>query len=302
MPDLRTAKVSKTISLPGYIVDEDLLKRVDKLESEIIAGSDAGEQVAISRYLITRKRDVVEFKSSDRLLADLNESPVDIRSVSVRRTLHRESGIDVVFSNDGEIRVSGFSDNSDFQFNVERLHELLLSSSEEQSWVVRALVGLRPRYRLLLSTLLLLLSFLLLFSVFYYAYATRVGVDIDPGLIPRGNEYLQKAADALKSNDVNTKLNALLLAQLSGFENVSDVLARTRRSIIIYLAGIFVIATLLLVRKLLERLYPRAFFLFGQNRRSYSSLQSKRQIWGVAIVIGFLVNVAAGLAIAIMMR
>ncbi|MGA8501491.1 MAG: hypothetical protein WB683_08095 [Candidatus Sulfotelmatobacter sp.] len=68
------------------------------------------------------------------------------------------------------------------------------------------------------------------------------------------------------------------------------------------LAAITVALVLLVSRKIGERLYPRSFYLFGRNHRVYSSLQSKRQLWGIAIAVGFLVNVAAGVAVAVMMR
>jgi hypothetical protein len=39
------------------------------------------------------------------------------------------------------------------------------------------------------------------------------------------------------------------------------------------------------------------FFAIGRNRDVYERYQSQRQIWVVAIVIGFLINVIAGLIV-----
>jgi hypothetical protein len=302
MEEAKTTKVSKELKLPGYVVDQDLLRRVDELEVEAICATEEDKTGVPPRYVLSRRRDVLEFKSMAVLIADLNREPRDVRSLAIRRTLRRRAGIDVVFSNDGAIRISGFSNSSDFQFNVARLSELLLTSAEERAWAIRTIVFLPPKHRVLLATLLVLLSFFLLTSVGYYLYAIKIGVNIDPSLIPRGNEHLQKVADALKSTDINQKLNALLLAQLGGFQNVRDVLANTRRNIIVELSGILTLTALLFARKILGRLYPAAFFLFGHNQKIYSSLQTKRQVWGVAVLVGFIVNVAAGLAVALLLR
>lgn len=302
MEEAKTSKIYKELNISGYIVDEDLLKRVDEVCAVAIAGSEGDDKPGVPRYMVLRGRDEMVLKSLDGLVKELDRSPKNVRTVTLRRTLQRKAGIDVVLSDEGEIRISGFSRSPDFGYNVERLHELLLTSREEHSWVVRAIVDLSFVYRGLIYILLGILSVVLLVSVGYYFYATRIGVNIDPSLIPKGNEHLQKVADALKSTDLLQKLDALLLADLAGFQNVRDVLATIRREIVLLLSGVVVIAALLFARRLLKRLYPQCFFLFGQNRKVFASLQTKRQIWGVAIVIGFVVNVVAGILVAVAMR
>ena len=58
----------------------------------------------------------------------------------------------------------------------------------------------------------------------YSFYANNVGVDIDPNIIPKGNEYYIQVENALKSDDISEKINILLLAQLKSFTNVQDIL------------------------------------------------------------------------------
>ncbi len=81
-----------------------------------------------------------------------------------------------------------------------------------------------------------------------------------------------------------------------------DVLLYLRTGIFCILGGIAVCLVLAGGRKLGERLYPQSFYLFGRNQKVYSSLQSKRQVWGIAIVAGFLVNIAAGFTVALLVK
>jgi hypothetical protein len=72
---------------------------------------------------------------------------------------------------------------------------------------------------------------------------------------------------------------------------------------ILALAAIIALALILLGgRKVGERLYPQSFYLFGRNLNVYASLRGKRQMWGVAIVIGFIVNVVAGVTVALVLK
>src|ERR1700690_2036649 len=125
MEESKTSKIYKELDVPGYIVDEDLLRRVDEVCAVAISGSEGDDKAAIPRYMVLRGRDEMEFKSLDGLVRELNRPPPDIRTVTFRRTLQRNAGIDVVLSHEGEIRISGFSRSPDFGYNVERLHELL---------------------------------------------------------------------------------------------------------------------------------------------------------------------------------
>jgi hypothetical protein len=147
------------------------------------------------------------------------------------------------------------------------------------------------------------LSVWLLVSMGTYIYAQRVGVNVDdPTVIPVGNEYLRRAALALKSHDVNVKLDALLSAQLAGFTNVRDYLASDYRQIVRALIGIAVCVIVLLGFKQMIKLYPKSLFLFGGETRKLEHLQNQRQIWGICIVLAFIANVLAGLVVAVLTK
>jgi hypothetical protein len=125
----------------------------------------------------------------------------------------------------------------------------------------------------------------------------QIGVDIDPSLIPKGNEAYKRVGNALHSADANEKLNALLQAQLTNFTNARDYAASLRKGLIACFVILLISSIFLLVLNKLNKIYPKMFFAIGRNRDVYERYQSQRQIWVVAIVIGFLINVIAGLIV-----
>jgi hypothetical protein len=124
-----------------------------------------------------------------------------------------------------------------------------------------------------------------------------VGVNIDPSLIPSGNTYFQEVEQALKSDSLSRKLDVLLMAQLRSFRNVQDVLDLLEGLIVFSLIALSIIAVSMLLLRVIARLYPLSFFAFGHQREVLSKLQHKREIWGVAVLLAFIVNVIAGLLI-----
>jgi len=292
----RTSTVSETLNLPGYLLDPDLLRQIDGVASET-ASTARGVQTESSYSLKAEGRDQLNFKSLDSLLKHLDGDPKNIRSIQVGHATPQQAAVQVEFRSQGDVRLFAFGGAADFRFNVGRLREAIAGAEQEYSWIVKRL-AFQKRTKALATVLVVLLSGALLMALAYYANARTVGVNIDPSLIPRGNEPFKRVADALKSNDTNEKLNALLVAQLRGFANVRDVLAVVKAIIFSLLVALAVAILVLAASRVLEGLYPKAFFLFGHNVREFQRLQTRRQVWAVAVVIGFLVNVAAGIVVA----
>lgn len=301
VPEDKASRLSREIELSAYIVDEQVLSEVEAIAAAAVGEPEGGAEVRRHYVVSTIKRETISFASLQELNGYLDHHPEAVRSLSLNYSLKRESGLDVVFSTDGNIRISGFSSRPDFSFNVNQLYEFLLTTREDLPWAVRILV-FKPHIKKTVALLLPPLSILLLALISYYLHALRVGVNIDPALIPKGNEYYQKVAGALKSNDTNEKLNALLLVQLVGFDNVSNVLISVRSLIFWTIVAIAFLVVLAFGRKVGKHLYPSSFYMFGRNQKAYVSLQGSRQIWGVAIVVGFVVNIAAGFAVALLVR
>src|SRR6266550_4442778 len=116
MEEAKTSKIYKELNVPGYIVDEDLLRHADEISAVAISGSEGEDKPGTPKYLVLRGRDQVEFQSLDALVRELDRAPGEIRTVTLRRMLQRRAGIDVVLSDRGEIRISGFSRSPDFRY------------------------------------------------------------------------------------------------------------------------------------------------------------------------------------------
>ncbi len=192
MEEARAIKVSREIKVAGYVVDEQVLYQVDSIASGAVSESDDDVEVKRQYLLSTTARESIPAASFDELIRQLSRAPERVRSLALRYTRRRQSGLDVVFSVEGEIRLSGFSSRPDFQFNVDQLHEALLAAREDYSWPVRALV-LGPGVKKWLNLLLPTLSTFLLLFIGYYLHAVRVGVNVDPALLPRGERVLPKS-------------------------------------------------------------------------------------------------------------
>jgi hypothetical protein len=216
----------------------------------------------------------------------------------MRYVVLKESGINVeFFRNYGKIGVSAYSNALDFQFHIDRLFREIQKCKQEYSWFVRKFIIERDLPRNVLNWLFIC-SFLLLFFAGYYFYALKVGVNIDPTFIPSGNEYFQEVEQAIRSDDIARKLDVLLLSQLKGFTNVQDVLQRQQTLIIFTLIVLAIAVVLYFLARFVENLYPTAFFEFEPQKKILVDIQRKRDIVWAGIVIGFIVNVIAGLIIA----
>jgi hypothetical protein len=67
-------KISKTINLPGYIVDSKILSRVNEICIEAVGDSNGKQKLELS-YWITKKDDeMLKFESFDKLIGFANQS------------------------------------------------------------------------------------------------------------------------------------------------------------------------------------------------------------------------------------
>ncbi|HEV7680766.1 MAG TPA: hypothetical protein VGO68_01490, partial [Pyrinomonadaceae bacterium] len=211
------------------------------------------------------------------------------------------SGINIVFEQNGEIRRSAYGREPDFQFNVDRLDTVIRECDPDYAWPIRTLV-FRDFVKKLFTWLLAVVSLILLGQLAFYAYGRKVGVNVDPAIIPSGYSYYQDVERAIKSNDTNTKLNVLLQGQVQGFENIRDILDATKWRIAFLSIALIIVAALNLIRRGIVRLYPLSCFAFGHQKQVLARLQRKRELWFIVIALGFVVNVVAGLLVTISVK
>jgi len=298
---LTTTKISKTFDIPGYVIDSNILNRVHAIAQRTVAGTDDVEPAHLqSAYWVTTgDEDMLKFGTIDAIIAYLDSEPVETRSISLQYVTPGQAGISLVFQTKGKIELSAYGNALDFQFNIDQLSREIQRCDQEYSWLVRTFV-FRPFTRRMLGSLLGWLSLFLLFNVGYYLYASRMGVNVDPSIIPSGNTYFQEVEETIRSEDIARKLDTLLIAQLRGFTNVQDILLRQERLIFFSLVAVAITIALVAVFRAVVRLYPLSFFAFASQEKVLADLHRKREIWGVAIIISFIVNLVAGLIVALL--
>lgn len=290
---LPTTKISKTIQMIEFVLEGNILERVDEIAKQSIDNED--KQVTV--FSITTKDDeILKFDSFENFLDRANSEPRDVSSISLQYITPSNAGISIIFSQKGYVELSAYSNALDFQFNIDRLTRELRRCEQEYNWFVKTFI-LKTKLSQLLLALIFAFSFFLLSSIGYYFYALNVGVNIDPTIIPSGNEYFQQVEDAIRSDDLAQKIDVLLLAELKGFKNVQDILIRQQKLITYSLIILIITAILYLLLDFVRKLYPPGFFAFTFQQTKLADLNRKREIVWVGVVIGFLVNIIAGFMI-----
>ncbi|MCJ7533627.1 MAG: hypothetical protein MUO64_21705 [Anaerolineales bacterium] len=300
---LTTTRISKTFDIEGYVIDCETLKRVDEISRQAVTSVEGSEleHLQLAYWITTADEEMVKFENIDSLVAHLESEPIEVESISLQYITRDRAGISLVFQPEGEIELSAYSNALDFQFNIDRLTREVQKSDQKYGWFVRTFI-FHSRAKRILGFVVLALSWFLLLSIGYYLYALNVGVNIDAALVPSGNSYAKEVEAAIKSEDISRKLNVLLLAQLKGFVNVRDVLRRQEQYVVFSLVVMVIALALWWAFSFVARLYPLSFFEFGGQKKILVELHRKREIWTVAVVIGLIVNVLAGVIVALFAR
>jgi hypothetical protein len=171
-----------------------------------------------------------------------------------------------------------------------------MSLNQEYSWAARLIV-LNPRLQRLSARLSIYALLLLAFCVTYFIYSKFVGVDVDPRLLPQGMSYYQKVEKAIKSPDIGEKLNVLLMGRYESFTNVTDFQMKYRARIGYCVTAFILLFIFSWVSRHLVRYYPRAFVALGGQVERLKKLEKGRELWVTVVIIGFVVNLAAGVVI-----
>ena len=295
-------RASEIVRIPGYLLDQETLQRIEDVAKDIVGnGGKIDHKYEMRSSPRTPGGHVFSCKNLDVLLPRLGSKEEPVENLSLRYSNGVSAGANIVFESDGTVRAKAFSHAPDLQFDFDRLVREISDCDQQYSWPIRFLVY-KPGVRRLFRFAIILLSVFLMGTLAFYVYARRVGVNVDPSVIPPGETIANRVDEAIKSNDVNQKINVLLSAQLKGFANIRDILALQRRILAWLLIALAVTSIGLLILKYFARLYPKAFFLFGKSERTWTQLQRRREIWGGAIMIGFFINIIAGLVVGLLLK
>jgi hypothetical protein len=293
-------EISRKINAPGYVLDMPSMDRILDTAKAAVEGGDK-VVVDISAELVgpTRQRLTFGSMAAFRAYADNGDDRIHSLDLEVRN--EDQSGIRVQFGAAGAIRVDAFGRGADFAFRTDRVMRTVEQCTESYSWMIRNLVFFAPVLRVI-AMAIMLAAMVFAGNTAYYLFARSEGVDVNPSVLPEGNQYAREVEHALQKGTTEDKLNVLLRGQLRNFTNVSDILRRQRQWATAS-GGIlmFLLVSLLLLRGL-RKLYPMSSFAFGLQVKALERLRQGRQLWTVAVLLGFVVNVFAGIAVALAFR
>jgi len=192
-----TTKISRTFRIAGYVVDSDVVQRIDSIARQAVSGTQDHGPLRFSCWITANDNTMLRGDTLDAIGALVTDAPVDVRSLSLEY-IATSAGINLTFESKGEIQLSAYSNAIDFQFNIDKLSREVQRCDPEYSWVTKA-VFLNSRTKRLLAASLVAVSLFLIFHIWYYFYALQVGVNVDPSIIPSGNVYAQLVDRAIKS-------------------------------------------------------------------------------------------------------
>jgi len=292
-----STRIVQNLSFSGYVVREaDVTKLDGVLKSLPVFGAPRETNVEPSYLAFYKNGDTCRFQSAQDLLAHPNTEPELITGLEVTTGTSRQEQANVLLEPDGDVTIDITGPSHIAEGAAHTLRGQLKSLNQEYPWAARFFV-LNPRFRRLCLALSVFAALFVAFHVCMYVYAHFVGVSVDPKLIPEGMSYYREVEKAINSSDLGEKLNVLLKGHYERFINVTDFLIKYRVRIgygVTVLAILFVASW---VSRRLVRYYPRAFFALGAEVERYKKLEKGRELWVVAVIIGFIVNVAAAVAV-----
>lgn len=295
-------RVIEELAVDGYVVKPEHLQRLDSTikTCELFGDQDPNDVHCPIRYhAFIEDGSIRQFQSLDDLIDYPNTSPEIIEGLRVGRCTDDDRKVEVELSTFGEIIIDVCGPPNVVETIVHTLSRQLRALDQKYSWLVnRFVLGGRPRR--LSIFLLVQVVLLLMFSIAYYVYGLKVGVDVDPNVLPGGTAYAQRIEAAIQSDDLSEKLNVLLMGNLRGFINVSDFFQITRAIIVACLLAILILGAAVWISRHLRRYYPQSFFATGHQQEVLTRIEKKRDLWVTGIIIGFIVNIIAGILIAIL--
>jgi hypothetical protein len=303
IPITAMSRVNRVFDFPGYIVTKEALEKIDHLATSIFdeLSTNGNIKTSVMIYLRTKEKREFQFGSISLAKDMIETDKCIVEDLELRYTKGDKYGIDIDFRSWGEICLNAFGEDPSFQFRIHSIEKEIETYDQEYSWPIRQLF-LRNKVRLLVMLGIVVSSLTLLFHIFYYSYGHNVGVNIDPKLLVRGFSYFSDVDKAIKSDSIAFKLNVLLRGQLQHFDNISNIQLRSKKWIKATSISLVIFSILFAVLRIVKNLYPLAFIALGVNEKKLIRLEKQREIWLIGIVVAFVVNLLAGLAIAFIGR
>ena len=95
---LSVTKISKTIDIPGFIIDDNILTKVDEIAVQAVSNSDGVENLQLAYWVTSNSEEMSKFDTLDGLLSQVNSELMEIKSISIQYIVPGEAGISIVFT------------------------------------------------------------------------------------------------------------------------------------------------------------------------------------------------------------
>lgn len=294
-------RVSDKLKINGYVVDSLSLDRIVTTARRALNPDFPDQGVVRITATPDGNASRLQFDDIHSALAHFDRNRVEINSVTLSFESAKDSQLEIAMESDGTISFSGINSRPDFLFHIDQLKREL-QACDQRFPAFAKFFAFSPMPRHLIFLALATASVMLSWNVFYYFHALDVGVDVDPKVMPDGNKYFQEIETVLKSGTDSEKIDTILRGQFLRFTNVSSVLDRCRQNMIwsLVILGLGV-ASIFLIRWV-RLLYPKTFFAFGPSVQKLQRTVRGREVLSVGIVIAFIVNVIAGIAVTVLSR
>jgi len=285
----------QSLSDRGFVFSVEHMKRTEAMVRGSRIFSHDNNSLITAAYIAILQNGKEEIFASLEDLANY-ENADSANIVSLRAEFEcRPKRLVIWFQEDGTIHFQVFaSRNERIELNGS-LGQQLKSYNPNYSGFVKMII-VDKMFQRLATALAIVLSVCLVVLIVSYAYARAEGINVDPRVLP--SNYLKQVESAIKSSNIQEKLDTILMSNFQGFTNVTDLYPHFLRGIRISIIGFILFSGMAWIVSYLRRLYPVAFFSVGAQIEKLSRIEKRREIWMVAIVLGFMVNLAAGIVIA----
>ncbi len=294
-------RLVEKLPVDGYVVKPEHLQKLHSIiiDCELFEKNDSTDNdCKVTYHAFLEDGSVFQFHSIEEVLDHPNTPPEVIEGLRISRLGDEGRKVEVELDNSGEIIIDACGSPHIVEGVVHTLGQHLRALDQQFSGLVKTFV-LRNRPRRLAIRLIALAASMLLLLLGYYLYSLNVGVDVSPDLISPGMTYFQRVEEAIHSQDLSEKLDVLLLSQYRGFMNVTDFLQLLRSLMIACLLIVLILGSAAWISRHLKRYFPPSFFAIGHQKEQLVRIEKKRELWIAGIIVGFVVNIIAGILVAI---
>lgn len=181
-----------------------------------------------------------------------------------------------------------------FSYDVRTLIREIEDCKQDYNWIVRQFILRETRAQ----WILLAIASITLFVSAIYNFMFQ-DTKLPPEVSNRMNNYSEELQQALISDSIIAKLDAIILAQIEQSTSGATLDVQTI-SFKVFLFALFLMAFalfLIIVGKKIKQLYPMSFFNFGRSQAKFKQIIDQRQFWWNVVIAGFAVNIGSNLVL-----